>query len=372
MSYEEIALALHTLIVLAVPRYRKSIFRVPSQAASPAKKYHPEFDILKGGAIIAVVLIHTVYFGLLQSDSLNAIWILNYANTISRFTIGAFFLASGFLLVAPPSWNASSIIGFYSKKFFRIAIPYAGVTYLVWDLFQLEESYWWLVVSGTAAVPLYFVPVLFQLYLLFPVLAYLQNRWPGIVLWGSFVLAQISFWTGLLYQSGGVIVFGTFIFYFVFGMVRRDLLEPSSETRRAWGEIVLWYLCIHAGLSALMVGISPNNPFATHIYNSQFSYAMAMSGLILYWATHLLRFGGLVQTGLIQLGRLSLWIFLLHYPIQQLLFDPVYEQSSLWQGFFMHFGGTWLITIPLAWVFHWGYGYLLRWGGMMRVTNGAK
>lgn len=372
MTYEQIALALHTLIVLGVPRYRNSIFQIPSQPSSAPKKYRVEFDVLKGICIIAVVIIHIVYFGLLATDSLSNIWVLNYANTISRFTIGGFFFASGFLLTAPSSWDGASIRTFYGKKFLRIALPYAGVTYLVWNFFRLDESYWWLLISGKASVPFYFVPVLFQLYLLFPLLHYIRNKWPRTLLWGSFLLVQISFWTGVLYQYGNVILFGTFIFYFVFGMVRKDLLDVSSTTRRAWLEIVGWYLGIHFGLSLVVVGLVPEEPFATQIYNSQFSYAMALAGLILYWATHYLRFGVWVQRGLVQLGRLSLWIFLLHYPIQEIILDQVYTNNPFWVAVALHFVLTWVIVIPCAYVFQIIYGVFLKQMGTERVTKETK
>ncbi len=350
MSYDQITVALYSLIILVVPKYRQSLFAVGSVGVPQKRIYRPEFDMLKGVAIIAVVVIHSVYFGVGETDSFVAMGILHYFNAIARFAIGAFLLISGFLLAVPVQWNFSSLIHFYGKKILRILIPYGIITYGVWILFGLEISYWWAFLSGSAALPLYFVPLLFQLYMVYPFLIYIGQRHPETVLWGSFICSQIFFWLGGASPYYGIVFFPAYLYYFMFGIVQKSLLYPSRWQRRAWLEMCVLYAVLHFGFTLALGQENVNNDFATHTYNSQFLYSVAVSGLLLYWIPRLTAAFPVIQKNLIGVGKLSLWVFLLHYPIQAVLSEFMYQGQFFWRSVTIHFILTWVLVIPSAYI----------------------
>lgn len=327
--YETIIFIILLCVVLCIPRYRNVLFfvgnRVDGVGVSPSQR-NQGIDFLKGSAVLAVILIHVIYFALAQVLTLTDVYIINLLNAMLRFAIGGFLIASGYLLRSPQVWFSRDGLMFYWKKIVRIGIPYGLVTYLLWLIESPESSLGKLLLTGTASVPLYFVPVLFQLYLIYPLLDGLRKKYPYMLLIGSFALSVFSFLTGYLYTAGGMVLCTQFLFFFVYGMTIGDQLSNVSREWRKYLEILFIYVGAHSivALRYLTLEFNPADPLVTHVYNTQLVYAIVMTQLLVFLGTH---YHSRWFQSIRWCGKMSLWIFLLHFPIQNALYSPSYQAS---------------------------------------------
>lgn len=162
-----------------------------------------ELDFLRCLAMLGVLTIH-VTSTFLDGESRVRLFGMNPAfllNQAARFAVPAFVLLSGWslgLAGRPASWTA-----FWKKKARRFLPPF-----LLWSLLYAfsEAGYdpaaflrqfrdgWWHVrifLLGQAAPHLYYIPLLFQFYLLSPLLLRWVRKSPTVALLGSFLLTLL-------------------------------------------------------------------------------------------------------------------------------------------------------------------------------------
>ncbi len=138
-------------------------------------------DFLKLIAIIAVVLIHVSTAFIDRSSPFSFdFFIFVILNQISRFAVPIFFAASG-LLLALRYTSIPSPLHFYKRRL-RLLIPYTFWVFTYFliifphplkNVLQLNFIYQYL--TGAPSYQLYFIPTLFILYLLFPLLINYKN-----------------------------------------------------------------------------------------------------------------------------------------------------------------------------------------------------
>jgi len=283
-------------IALIIPKLRKAYF-FPSCNFSHDSKVGERivfFDFARGIAITAVVLIHSIYLFFEKYPYFNPFW-LNNINNISRFAVGFFFISSGALLTS----------GITKEKIVRILVPYAIVCAIT-GIFQQKS--WDLVVGGIfrgdLLPPYYFIPVLFQFYLIFPLLKKFRHK--KYFLLASIFVSYLFYITPGLAYIAGVPTFGPFLFLFAFGMVYSEKLKSKTP----FENINFWLLIIPIYIGLQFV-------FPGHYFNSRYFYAPALLVVIHYvWYKYeflrSLRF-------LTRFGRLSLWVYLIHFSIQSFL-----------------------------------------------------
>jgi surface polysaccharide O-acyltransferase-like enzyme len=287
------------VIVLAVPFFRQTFFFRPPWRAGIKKAVEriQFFDILRGIAIIAVIGIHTVDFYRLELDIENT-WLL-LVNAFFRFAIPLFIIASGMLL-DPSSLHKGSKWQFYRRKLTRIFVPYAIFTVL-WSLAQSDSLSTLLlhIVRGNALAPYYFVIVLFELYLLYPLMIRL-----AAYRWFLYITLGVSFFavaTDFRYLLNIPLPF-EYVFFFAYGIALRPLLlAPHKETVKLGPWLAL------AGIYFVSFFAAP-----AFYYNTVFFW-----GIAVFWIIHFgQRYLPLnLKNGFAYIGKASLWIFLLHYPI---------------------------------------------------------
>ncbi len=209
-----------------------------------SKRLHG-FDFIRTTAALAVIAIHVTasYMDL----SLGYLW-----NHVVRFAVPLFIVISGFLLYyADREANTMPARFFYTKRLHRVLWPYC-----LWTLlYSLLNAYFlglnnptvffngfsrdllW----GTAYYHLWFVPIIVQLYLLFPLLRRWMVKSPRGLLIGSLTISLAA--QGLIYLYMLHVValpgqysllyvraFPVWLFYFVFGMfMARKLVGPSGS-----------------------------------------------------------------------------------------------------------------------------------------------
>lgn len=154
-------------------------------------KRFKEFDILKGIAITAVVLIHVTSHGIHAFDRTSYLYFFYLiANRLSQFAVPTFIFASCVLLSYIYRNDFRTITfaklkTFYTKRFTRIIPPY-----LIWTLIYLIvrniesngsititlENYSNFLLRGDGYYHLYFVVVILQVYIFLPYLIHVISH----------------------------------------------------------------------------------------------------------------------------------------------------------------------------------------------------
>ncbi|MEY3470796.1 MAG: hypothetical protein RLZZ223_146 [Candidatus Parcubacteria bacterium] len=348
---ESIIVTISLLTLFVIPRYRKVLLDIQPYSDFKPSKRLIDIDFIKGMAISSVVLIHTCYLLLPKYVTIYPNIILGFINNSLRFAIPVFLFTSG-LLLRPFIWKKKEILKFYGSKFIRIGIPYILICIILWLLgYNKSAPLWQLIVTGNMAVPFYFVIVLFQLYLIYPILDYIRKINPYLLLNLTFIISITSFFVPSTWEWKGIATCWQYLIFFVYGMLRRDILEHKISS--IWRELI-WLYTILQLLTVLIVQliyyeldvIVPMN-----FYNFQilFGFAFIFSGLDFINKAKV--YSHNIKYVFSKLGKLSLWIFLLHFPIQELIFKFLYQENSpLILEFIKNSIFTLLIVIPLAWI----------------------
>ena len=125
-------------------------------------------QVLRGIAILAVILIHTCPGGLWQV----------YCRPFVNFAVGLFLFLSGFLT----SWDQEDWGAFFKRRLLRVLVPYVIWTILYTLVKRQPERLAFHLLTTQGAFHLYFIFVYVQLVLLTPLvkrLAASRFRWTG-------------------------------------------------------------------------------------------------------------------------------------------------------------------------------------------------
>lgn len=287
------------------------------------------FDFAKGVAILAVLVIHTVFVFNIFSEEFSVLfqgW-NEHINRLARFAIPVFFTCSGTLLFLK-GLDKGSLKNFYLPKIKRLFIPYAlfsvfATVFISGNLVGFSD---YLItplkdiLTGRALPPYWFIPVLFQLYLIYPLIWYLlvvKRTAPVKIFVVSFVFSLVSYflfspsWLNWQDYLGGLIFFGPYLFFFVLGIVLKPLFFARTE------EVLQWLFKIKFFYFALLVlviyfFIGTVDPLS-HYFNVRLVYGPTVM-LLLFYLHYFLKeksIGSVME----RIGRQSLYIYLLHFII---------------------------------------------------------
>ena len=209
-----------------------------------------ELDFTRVIAMLFVIVIH-VTRAFIYNESRFTLFGMNLAfflNQTARFAVPMFVLLSGLSLSL--SNTQDSYGTFLKKRFQKLGIPYL-FWFLLYFLHNIRTNGTALrsltcgdvlqsFLMGQAAPHLYFVAVIFQFYLLFPLLRKWVNTSPGGAVLVSF-LVTYCIQKCYFFKSCGFdwippwikpclwILFPTWIFYFVTGMALKRLLPQLQK-----------------------------------------------------------------------------------------------------------------------------------------------
>lgn len=233
--------------------------------AAPPRTRRTELDFLRILAMAAVILGH-VTAAYIHNESGFTLLGMNLAfflNQAARFSVPMFFLLSGFSLglrEQPLSYPA-----FLKGRFLRVLPPYLVWT-LIYELWNRDLGPRQLLrdlLTGQAAPHLYFIPILLQFYLLYPLLRRWVDRQPiGSVLWS---LASTLFFQSLYYEKSlGLLpdlslghlwmLFPVWLFYFTGGMALQQLDREGVRARCRENTapllvLLALFVCLYCALS---------------------------------------------------------------------------------------------------------------------------
>ena len=355
-----------------------------------------ELNITRALAIIAVLLIHstsTPVTALSSDSSLYPIYV--FLNIFSKFSVPVFIFISGFVLFynyIQKDLTKQTIISFYKKRVTQILIPYIffSVFYyvviqfavtrdvaLTWSaLFNVEFLEKLLI--GKAYTHLYFIFIMVQFYLMFPIFLYILKKRPGIsphliwigfVLQWGYILLNAEFWQ---YPYKGSISF-SYILYFFAGAFLGIYYEKYKKYIQLKKENfnlaipVLWIVWIASSMYNVylyyFVYSSQTYLVNSKVFELVFQIQSLTAGIVLlqlsFWIYD--KWNKTIVNGLINLGALSFGIFLLH-PFFLLLYRRITPSGNsllfhTWSvgGFIVALFLTWGIVFLIGKYFkyHW-------------------
>lgn len=318
--------------------------------------------VLRVIATVAVIAIHTTSQTMTQSA------LGYYGNQLARFAVPMFLILSGFLLFQS-DLNSHFLprAQFYRKRFQKILLPY-----IIWTIFYSLVLHFYFngmqnanmilpdlirhLLLGNGFSHLYFVVIIIQLYLLYPLIRRSFQAHPGLFLLVSLLVSLLC--QSLLYLHAikavqlypyhaelYLISFPVWIFYFFLGMylaLNDQDLEMSG--RLSW---LSWLLIWIVSLGILLWDSQQTASYALSIKPTVILYASISFFLLRSWLN---RFP--IQNGPIMswFSEQSFLIYLLH-PLMAnfLLFVSlrVMNQPELWSS---NFGtlGKFLLTLILT------------------------
>ncbi len=305
-----------------------------------------EVDALRGVAILAVVGLHGMsgWYDLTDGGT-RLLWI--GVNQALRFCVPLFVAVSGYLLMEKNQGKKIEASKFWKK---RIVSLLPGFWW--WSLFsvvvigsvsgwgsQLAEYSWWQLLAGRADYHLYFVPMLMQLYLVFPILWWLIERWGYWILGSSLVGQGLVYWlfgkqemlgrVGELVESDQqqYIYALSWGFYFVLGMV---LARWGGKLKKAGVGRFFLVMVLGGWIWAVMAAIDRLEGGANVITATRFTrlpvliMATGVISLALVWSQKWKAW----QTGMKKfawLGTYAYMIYLVHPLILRFIAD-------IWRG----------------------------------------
>lgn len=306
------------------------------------------FDILRALATLAVIGIHVTadYAGASR-------WGL-FSNQVVRFAVPMFIIISGYLLYFQDMISArrEPVVLFYRKRFGKILWPY-----VLWTLFYSLVTQYMLhtwpdglllltavgkhLLWGTGAYHLYFMVIIIQCYLLYPLLKAWIQKHPSSFLIS--LLALCLFCQMILYMNTigrhalpsvaypqiYLVAFPIWIGYFGLGMYMarfKDWIESALAS--GW---LSWAMLWTASLAILLWDSHVTGSYASSGKPTIMIYAI-MSFLFFYSLTLKYGLGGLPFTD--WFSRQSFLIYLSH-PVVLLFLQRIVHKLGIpgaWEG----------------------------------------
>lgn len=296
-------------------------------------EYDYGIDSLKGLAIISVVIIHVIAGGFSYIDPRTILWSWSVIfDQIARFCVPLFIAVSGYSLSITFSENLSWW-NFYQRRIFKLIplyIFWSLVTYFLishygsWPNYSKDFPLLNSLIFGKADYHLYFIPLIFQLYFLFPLLYKLVRITKYKIVILAFVWQFIFYFyirsqvestkiTVSLSDQDQYIFFGTWIFYFILGIYLN--LYP---------QILKKFNLIYFFFSLVFLAVAVNN--AQEIFQTHGNILLATrftKESILVFATFVILFLLAMRhvvsfkkfNPLIYIGKNSFLIFLVHVMV---------------------------------------------------------
>ncbi|OKP99195.1 acyltransferase [Paenibacillus sp. P46E] len=351
------------------------------------KERIPQLDIFRAVAIFAVIAIHATSRTLAETLDTSMFHPFLFINKFSQFAVPSFVFLSGFVLFynyIDRPLSGKTLGKFYSRRLIYIILPYV-VFSLMYFILKMTAGHTWsmpldemarklgkYLLTGTAYTHLYYIIIIIQFYILFPLMLWCLQKvrrlaaWAPIVglllQWGFVLLNKYMTNHGYWQLSKGSLAI-TYFSYFLLGaaiaVYYGSLKKWLILSREGWrsgkgpGWIMLWVLWAAAGI--IHVELWFNNYTKKTVINSLwyegFSNLHALLSCIVLLQLSFLLYGTgrrLLSRLLISIGACSFGIYLLH---PALLF--LYRKLPLHGGSLAYtaaIAGGWLVALLGSWL----------------------
>ena len=281
---------------------------------------YEKFDILRGFAIVGVILIHITAPLATDGDLFSIV-----VNQISRFAVPVYFILSGWGLTIANSFARSDGYWDFLKKRFMSIFP----LYFLWNIIYLFYTDVWHIpgdlsmamlydiskslLLGTVYNHLYFVPVILIFYVVYPILLRIANKYGILLSLMITMLSQVSdLWIEHEYFYMNKNVFN-WLFFFIFGVwLANNFAEKVAYVQKYKMPIVLGLM-----ITMLMVIFTP------FVVGGVFDYNLALASTrptVIFYSLMVVLFVMVVNFKstflhnlFLALSKYSFYIYLSHY-----------------------------------------------------------
>src|SRR5699024_8928495 len=306
-----------------------------NQLGVTMKKFYEDIPIFRAVAALLVVAVHvTASTAYSYSNKVFTHELLGYINQIGRLGTPVFAVISAFLLMSSVINRGFSIKYFFKSRFTKIFIPYVIWTfvYLIFryyylDNFNSDTPFINYFVFGNASTHLYFIVVVLQFYLVFPLLQYLRK---GPLLLMVYVISCIVnyFWviTGNVELSSAFITkflnsrlfILNWISYFMLGIVYVNYYKEIQAIIYKYKSIFV--IAITVLFLDLILSIDLKN-FYNSTENIKNIIYIPFFLVFLSYFYNFIKSDRLLFNTLTFIGNYSMGIYLVHYMIIRIVRD---------------------------------------------------
>lgn len=301
---------------------------------------------LRSYAIIAVLIIHVLWlwgWGVFYNPTTRLPAVI--LDQLFRYCVPLFVTISGYTLMLGYGQGNFPFLKFFSRRILKI-LP----LYLLWSAIYLIQGYilsgqishiaqlfnqpinlLLLLIKGQVYYHLYFVPLIVQLYLLFPILRFFINRQPHITLTLG-IIAQTAFYLflvlGKTFHSPDLIfnsdyhqyvIFISFLGYFILGMY---LAKFKFQNNRFLTLTTLTGLIVSITESYLSI-TDGASPLMSTTYTRVSMMLLLVPLMIILFQTNI--FAKFTPQWLVWLGNQSYLIFLAHAAFLRVLVEAYHH-----------------------------------------------
>lgn len=205
-----------------------------------AKNRFIEMDMLRGMAILAVILIH------ISSGETGTFYLI--INQLSRFAVPIFLFLSGLGLTLSDKLNEGYFI--FLKKRISKVLPLYLLWTIIYSLVTLKENISALglvksVILGNAFYHLYYVPLIIAFYILYPLLKRMaRNKVAMIVILLVTIASQLTGWLfdiSILKDTRNLL---NWSIYFVLGIWFANNYEAVKQKLKSYPKITMTLLFV--------------------------------------------------------------------------------------------------------------------------------
>lgn len=349
------------------------------------KPYLTELEILRAFGILAVIMIHSTSSAVVTYDPHSMLFmILATLNNLSRFAVPLFILISGLTLFynyKDKPFNLETVKTFYMKRITKLLLPflifsliyYAVIIYsrhgftsteqflsyfLTWDFFVK-------LAIGKTYAHMYFIFIIIQCYLLFPLIWYILRRWPKTVKW-LIVAGLVVQWLymlnakdmGIKYVTSGFFAYSLYFCIGAYmGLHYTEVQQYGERNRKGMTlRFALISLCAIFGAFNVMYAIrkAQEKIVITDLWFIELKnelYITVSCLLLIQLALWIkgTRLAYLKKT-LLHLGNASFGIYLIHplflryYRMMEVSEEPLIYGAWIAGGFILALLGSWIIV----------------------------
>jgi len=352
----------------------------------PAKKaYLTELEMLRAFGIIAVIIIHATSSAVVATDPNSALFLIIASfNTLSIFAVPFFIMISGlslFYSYSDKPLNAKTVKIFYTKRINKIMLPflifsliyYAIVIYSRYGFSSIEQFFshfltWSFLVKliiGKTYTHMYFIFIIIQWYLLFPLMWFVLRKWPSTAKW-MIAAGLVVQWLymlnakdmGIKYVTSGCFAYS--LYFCIGAYIGINYAKLQQYWERKLGSIAFWltFIILWTTFGAISVNsflheaqgkMVVSNLWVIEL-NKEIYIATACLLLIVLALWIKVSHYELLKKMLVHLGNASFGIYLLHpmflrlYRMTEVSGGPLAYGAWIAGGFFFALLGSWVIV----------------------------
>jgi peptidoglycan/LPS O-acetylase OafA/YrhL len=340
-----------------------------------------ELDIVRAIAILAVLTIHGTSEATVElpvGSISQAVYLA--INKLSNFAVPLFIFLSGVVLFYRyiDDWSGKQAVTFYLKRVKQILFPY-----LIWSAFYYLYNQWifyreqfhWntaefldLLPWADASYHLYFMVIIVQFYVLFPLLVTLCRMWSGfrkglfflgLAVQGAFY--SYNHWVEPINHMPSLCV--TYFSLFTLG----GYVGMHYDACIAWiTRHIRWVLPLSAALGLSFVGlfllegrtsIRLDNTWYEVLFNV---YPMFAACSFIWIGRKLLQLSPALSKGLLSLGAVSFGIYLMHPAVLTYWRTHAALGSGKMLDYHAYTFSAFLLSLLVPWVVLTVYGKLMK------------